>query len=315
MSEPEGQQLVLPNLPPPPKVASASERSPRLAAITRWIRSRFGSKNDGSLKEIIAEALEENPTKEFSISDEEKALLRNIVHFGDLTARDVMIPRTEIQALPRAVTLDALKQHVVEIGHTRIPVFDESLDKIEGFIHVKDLFSYVTGGARFDINSVLHDILFVPPSMRIIDLLLKMRVAGCHMAIVVDEFGGTSGLVTMEDLFEELVGEIQDEHDEVRDLASMLHWVGDVLVANTRVTIDEVEAALQEKLHGEGEASADYDTLGGFIFFTLGRVPVKGEVLKIRERLKIEITAADPRRVRQVRITRLVPIVAIEAVA
>jgi magnesium and cobalt transporter len=304
--EPEGQQLVLPNLPPPAKGWFAGKRPPRIAVYMRWLRSRFGSKNDGSLKEIIEEALEENPTKEFSIREEEKDLLKNVVRFSELTAREVMVPRTEILALPRNVSLDALRQHVVEIGHTRIPVFDESLDKIDGFIHIKDLVPYLNGAGRFEIGALLHEILFVPPSMRIVDLLLKMRVSGCHMAIVVDEYGGTSGLVTMEDLFEELVGEIQDEHDDEHS-APHLRWLGEVLEADARVSIKEIESALRETLHGEGVTSADYDSLGGFIFFTLGRVPVKGEVIKVRERLKIEITSADPRRVRQVRITRLAP--------
>lgn len=307
MPEHEGHQLDLPHLPPVPKVLPAGEKASPIGAAIRWVRGKFGAKPDSSLKEIIEEALEEDSANELSISAEEKQLLKNMVQFGDLTVRDVMIPRTEIQALPKGVSLEALKQHVVEIGHTRIPVYDDSLDKIEGFIHVKDLFPYVTGTLRLDISALLHDILFVPPSMRVVDLLLKMRVSGCHMAIVVDEFGGTSGLATMEDLFEELVGEIQDEHDDEHEPAVMLRWVGETLEVDARVTIEEIEMALQEKLHGEGEQAADYDTLGGFIFFTLGRVPVKGEVIKVRERFKIEITAADPRRVRQVRISRLAP--------
>jgi magnesium and cobalt transporter len=288
----------------PSATAPATEKASRLQMAVQWLRDKIGNKSEGSLKEIIEDALETDAAKETSISDEEKELLKNMIHFGELTVRDVMVPRTEILALKRSVSLDELKRHMIDIGHTRIPVYDESLDKVEGFIHVKDLFPYLTSGTHFDIGAVLREILFVPPSMRIVDLLLKMRVSGCHMAIVVDEYGGTSGLVTLEDLFEELVGEIQDEHDETT-ANDRMRWIGEVLEADARVKIGEVEEALNERLYSGGEDSADYDSLGGFIFYTLGRVPVKGEVIKIGERLKIEITAADPRRVRQVRITRL----------
>ncbi len=270
------------------------------------MRERFAPKSDSSLKEIIEGALDEESGSELAISNEEKDLLKNVVRFSEFTARDVMVPRAEIEALPNNVDFETLKSHAADLGHTRIPVYEDSLDRIEGFLHVKDLFRFITGKEQFHLRSILHEILFVPPSMRIVDLLLKMRVSGCHMAIVVDEYGGTAGLVTMEDLFEELVGEIQDEHDEEHETI-VLRWVGEVLEADARALIEEVEKTLGDKLHSEGESPADYDTLGGFIFFTLGRVPVKGEVLKVRERLKIEITAADPRRVRQVRISRLVP--------
>ena len=302
MADPEGIQLQLPNLP-----LAAEPRRSRLELATRWVRSKLLGRGDNSIKDMIKEALEEDSAAPApSISAEEKELLKNIVHFGELTVRDVMIPRTEILAVPRHVSIEELNRYVVEIGHTRIPVYDESLDKIEGFIHVKDLFIHEHANTSFDLGKVLREILFVPPSMRIVDLMLKMRVSGCHMAIVVDEYGGTSGLATMEDLFEELVGEIQDEHDEAHTAASMMRWVGDVLEADARVKIDALEEALGERLHSAGTEASDYDTLGGFIFFTLGRVPVKGEVLKVRERLKIEVTIADPRRVRMVRISRLV---------
>lgn len=285
--------------------SNAGDKLSRIESAARWLRGKLGGR-EGSLKEMIEDALQEDSTEGgLSISPEEKELLKNMVHFGELTVRDVMVPRTEIMGVSRNISIDQLKTHVAEIGHTRIPVYDDSLDKIEGFIHVKDLFSHLgDNGGHFELASVMHEILFVPPSMRIVDLLLKMRVSGCHMAIVVDEYGGTSGLVTMEDLFEELVGEIQDEHDDAFS-ETMLRWIGgDVLEVNARAKIGQVEEALGEMLHTEGEAPADYDTLGGFIFFTLGRVPVKGEVLKLKT-FKIEIAAADPRRIRQVRITRL----------
>ncbi len=288
----------------PSRPVSAYDKSSRLQMAVKWFRHKLGGRAEGNLKDIIEEALhDDDEANGFTISQEEKNLLKNMIHFGELTVRDIMVPRSQIMALRRDVTFEELKKHVIDIGHTRIPVYDDSLDKIDGFIHVKDLFPFIATGSSFDIVGALREILFVPPSMRIVDLLLKMRVAGCHIAIVVDEYGGTAGMVTMEDLFEEIVGEIQDEHDEAEDY-SMIRMIGDsVIEADARVKIGQLEQALGESINRSEED--DYDTLGGLIFSTLGRVPVKGEVLKFHPRFKFEIQTADPRRIRQVRITRM----------
>jgi len=276
--------------------------SPMQQAI-RWFREKVAGKHEGNLKEMIAEALDEDSEANQAISDDEKNLLKNMIHFGELTVRDIMVPRTDIMAVGADADFEEWKRYVVDIGHTRIPVYEDSLDKITGFVHVKDLFLHAASNLPFDLSRVIREILFVPPSMRIVDLLMKMRVSGCHIAIVVDEYGGTDGLVTMEDLFEELVGEIQDEHDGME--THMMHWVGDhTLEADARAKIEEVEEALKEKFTDGVDHEAEYDTLGGFIFSNLGRVPAKGEVMKLKNNLKIEIIAADPRRIRQVRITR-----------
>lgn len=286
---------------------SIHEAPSRLTQAITWFRARRG-RNEGSIKELIEEALQEESSGDQTISAEEKSLLKNMIHFGELCARDVMIPRSDIMGLRRDVSLDDLKSHVVDIGHTRIPVFEDSLDNIEGFIHVKDLFPHIALGEKFDIGQVLRDILYIPPSMRIVDLLLKMRVSGIHIAIVVDEFGGTDGLVTMEDLFEELVGEIQDEHDG-HEAEAAFKWLGDhILEIDARTTIEKLESELEETLESPEAAShSDVDTIGGFIIQHLGRVPVRGEVVMLKPTLKAEVTAADPRRIRQVRLTRIVP--------
>jgi len=282
----------------------ATDAPSRLSGAVRWFRERMGTRSEGSLKEMIEEALEDVDGEVSDISAEEKSLLKNLINFGELSAYDIMIPRSDIMGVQRNVSLDELKQHVITIGHTRIPVYDESLDSIEGFIHVKDLFPHLVSGAPFDISQVIREILFVPPSMRIVDLLMKMRVSGCHIAIVVDEFGGTDGLVTMEDLFEEIVGEIQDEHDGHESTPTM-RWLGDhVVEADARTPIEKLEHALAEKLCEE-EVGEDIDTLGGLIFSQLGRIPVRGEVLMFKPTLKAEILQADPRRIRLVRLTRI----------
>lgn len=288
------------------KPVSAYDKNTRLQLAVRWFRHKMSGRGEGSIRDMIEEALDEESTSDLTISEEEKNLLKNMIHFGELTVRDIMIPRTEIMALPRNVSFEELKRHVIDIGHTRIPVFDESLDKIDGFLHVKDLFPHLAADIAFDMATALREILFIPPSMRIVDLLLKMRVSGCHIAIVVDEYGGTSGLVTMEDLFEEIVGEIQDEHDDVKE-ESLLRWLGDhVVEADARIEIEQLESALGESVRGGQAHEGEYDTLGGLIFSTLGRVPVKGEVVKLNSKFKIEIQSADPRRIKHVRITRTV---------
>lgn len=286
------------------KHGSPYETPSRMQKAVRWFRQKIanGNPHENNLKEIITDALEDLSDAGASISADEKNLLENMIEFGELTVKDIMMPRSDIMAVPHGVTWDELRRHVIEIGHTRLPVYEASLDKILGFVHVKDLFSHIAAEKPFALSQVLREILFVPPSMRIVDLLVKMRVSGCHMAIVVDEFGGTDGLVTMEDLIEELVGEIQDEHDDAQSV--MLQWIGaHTIDADARVRMEDVEAALGEEL-SPATGDVDYDTLGGFIFSHLGRVPVKGEVIQINPRLKLEITSADVRRIRQVRITR-----------
>jgi CBS domain containing-hemolysin-like protein len=281
-----------------------TEAPSRLSQAIRWFREKVGTRPEGNIKEMLEEALDEVLVEDTTISAEEKSLLKNMIHFGELTARDVMLPRSDILGVKRDVSVEELKQHVITIGHTRIPVFEDSLDNIEGFIHVKDLFPYLMSSQPFKISQVIRDILFIPPSMRIVDLLMKMRVSGCHIAIVVDEFGGTDGLVTMEDLFEELVGEIQDEHDE-HETASFIRRIGDhILEVDARTNIPDLNNALGEPLTENGNLLDTINTLGGFIIQELGRVPVRGEVVMLKPNLKAEIVAADPRRIRQVRLTK-----------
>jgi len=298
--------------PARPVAAPASElfeppltrRSPLQNAV-RWFRDKVGGREETNLKDVIEEALEES-SGNVGLSEEERTLLKNVVAFGELSVKDIMVPRTDILALDRETSLENLLAHIKNMGHTRVPIYHETLDKIEGFIHVKDLFAYIGGDGAFNIGDVIRDILFVPPSMRIVDLLLKMRMSGCHMAVVVDEYGGTDGLVTMEDLFEEIVGEIQDEHDDTEP-ESLFRWVNDhVLEIDARANILDVESALGIRLRPAEDDEPDYDTFGGYLFAALGRVPAKGEIIARHDlALKIDIVAADPRRIHKARIVKL----------
>lgn len=284
------------------RTLSPYERPSLLEAAVKWVRGRVSRKQESSLKEVLEDVLDEETPDAFLISVEEKNLLKNIIHFGELTVGDIMVPRTEIMGVEKDISAEELRDHVAAIAHTRIPVYDGSLDKIEGFLHVKDLFLSLSQGEAFNMASAMRNILFVPPSMRIVDLLLKMRVSGCHMSIVVDEYGGTDGLVTMEDLIEELVGEIQDEHDEDDDV--LMQWQGDhVLEVDARTKIEELENALGQRITEGDIHDLEFDTIGGLVFAYLGRVPVRGEVVQIKH-VKLEIMVADPRRIHRIRVTR-----------
>ncbi len=286
--------------------AISLEASPRLPvgqSLRMWLRRALGSRSDGSLKEALEEVIEEHEGQgEERLPPEEKVILHNVLSFADIKVSDIMIPRTDISAVPYDITLDALKSHIIEQRHTRIPVYQGTLDKMQGFLHVKDLLPMLSGDVAFDIRAVMRSLLFVPPSMRIMDLLVRMRHAGSHMAIVVDEYGGSDGLVTMEDVFEEIVGDIQDEHDEDEQLADEIFRINDkTFDVNARIRVEKLEQDLGLNLIAE-EKKDDFDTLGGLIFFQLGRVPVKGEMIPHVSGIRFEITEADMRRIRRVRI-------------
>lgn len=272
--------------------------------LGRWLRVAMGHKPEATLKEALEEVLEEHEESEMAVSVEERNLLRNMIAFAELRVGDVAIPRTDIAAVNETISPDDLKTHIIEHRHTRIPVFSGTIDNIVGFVHVKDVFFSVLQNQEVDMNTIMRQILFVPPSMKITDLLVKMRLSTCHMAIVVDEYGCTDGLITMEDLFEEVFGEIQDEHDEDEEQPS-ISWVSErALEADARVKVCDLEQELQLDLFADDEDQEDFDTLGGMIFSHLGRVPAKGEVVHFGRGIKLEILAADPRQIKKVRVVR-----------
>ena len=276
-----------------------------LQNLKRWIR-QITHKNEGGLKEALEEVLEEHEDDASPISDEERTLLRNMIAFGELKVVDVMIPRTDICAASIDTSFEDMKASLLEHMHTRIPIYGETLDDIKGFLHLKDFFQCSTGEKSFEVQELMRDILFVPPSMKIVDLLLKMRMTSCHIAIVVDEYGGTDGLVTMEDLFEEIVGEIQDEHDDA--IEPEMVWRSEkILEADARVRVEDLSKELDIDLIN-GHANDDFDTLGGLIFSHLGRIPAKGEVLDYHNTVKLEIMSADPRKIKKVKVVRMQPL-------
>ncbi len=291
------------NKPPATLDGRKTEKTSLLYALRCWLRHALGTRHDGSLKEALEEIIDEHDGDASDrLEPEERVMLHNVLSFGETKVSEIMIPRTDISAVGADISLTELKAHILEQQHTRIPVYDETLDQVLGFLHVKDLLPMFGGEQEFNIRTVLREVLFVPPSMRIIDLLVKMRHAGSHLAIVVDEYGGTDGLVTMEDLFEEIVGDIQDEHDEDEEQEDKITSIAEgIFEVNARIRIEKLEKELGLNLVTE-ENDDEFDTLGGLIFFQLGRVPVKGEIIPHVSGLRFHIIEADPRRIKKVRI-------------
>jgi len=288
----------------PGKDAGPPRRLRDWLRLRRRERKREEALRD-ALEEIIeeAEAEGETPANEEPITAGERGLLRNILRLRDLSARDVMVPRADIVAVAEDTDADALIAQLGSHGHSRLPVYRETLDDIVGFIHIKDLLNARAGGRPFELKKLLRQVLFVAPSMRVLDLLLQMRLSRQHLALVVDEFGGIDGLITIEDLVEQIVGEIEDEHD-VAEGPKLIPRPDGTLMADARATIREFEERVGPVLT-EQERAADIDTLGGLVVSLAGRVPSRGELVTHPSGVAFEVIDADPRRIRRLRLRNL----------
>lgn len=233
--------------------------------------------------------------------------------FHTLRVQDVMVPRADIIAVDVEMGLHELSRAFEDAGHSRLPVYKDTLDEPMGFVHIKDLLPHLMLNARGRagknykekkiIKSIRRAVLFVPPSMLARDLLRRMQVRRIHMAIVVDEYGGTDGIVTLEDLLEPIVGDIEDEHDGAESTVEVVGTVNGVTVyeADARIGIDDFEDALGREFATPDEED-DVDTLGGLVFTLAGRVPERGEIVRHPDGIEFEIMDADPRRVKRLRI-------------
>ena len=275
----------------------------RFQALKGCFKNVFSSRYDGTLKEALEEVLEEHEeNSDEALAPQERTILHNVLSFSEHTVSDIVIPRPDVVAVPHDISLEELKAHIMEQRHTRTPVYEDTLDHVLGFLHVKDLLSMLAGDKPFDVRSHLRPMLFVPPSMKVLDLLAKMRKAGSHMAIVVDEHGGTDGLVTMEDVVERIVGEIHDEHDEDEQEDDAVTRISDtVFDMSARMRMESLEQKLGLNLVTE-EKENEFDTLGGLIFYQLGRIPTKGEIVEHTNGVRFEILDADARSIHKVRL-------------
>ncbi len=281
------------------------------AWVRRWLRSRFRRRNgESTLRESIEEIIEEIAEGEDEglsvapISEDERIILANLLKQRHETAYDVMVPRADIVSVEAEAGLGELLKIMGQAGHSRLPVYRGTLDDVVGLVHIKDVLPFTRRKQRFTIASIVRKVLFVAPSMRVLDLLLEMRQSRIHMALVVDEFGGIDGLITIEDLVEEIVGEIEDEHDV--EGGPKLTWRPDgSILADARTTIEEFEEQVGQIL-SDDERGEDIDTLGGLVFSLASRVPARGELLvHPPSGISFEVLQADPRRVRRLRVRNL----------
>ena len=262
----------------------------------------FGEDSEPTLREEIEEAIdeaEESRPVAGDLSPTERQMLRNLLHFGEETAGDIAVTRGEIIAVPADITFDDLVRAFADAGHSRLPVYGESLDEVVGMVHIKDVFMANVDLSRDrSLPALMREPLFVPESMGVIELLARMRSQRIHLAIVVDEFGGTEGLVTIEDVVEEIVGEIEDEHDEAE--GGMLTMLDDGLwEADARLELEELAEAVDARLSSDED---EVDTLGGLVFLLAGHIPQKGECVTHPSGWKLEAVDSDPRRIIRVRL-------------
>jgi CBS domain containing-hemolysin-like protein len=262
----------------------------------------FGEDSEPTLREEIEEAIdeaEESRQVAGDLSPTERQMLRNMLHFGEQTAGEIAVTRGDIMAVASDISFDQLVQAFADAGHSRLPVYGESLDDVVGMVHIKDVFIANVDPARErSLAALMREPLFVPESMGVIELLARMRSQRIHLAIVVDEFGGTEGLVTIEDVVEEIVGDIEDEHDEAE--AGMLSMLEDGLwEADARLELEELAKAVDARLSSDED---EVDTLGGLMFLLAGHIPAKGECVTHPSGWKLEAVDSDPRRIIRVRL-------------
>jgi len=262
----------------------------------------FGEDSEPTLREEIEDAIdeaEESRQVAGDLSPAERQMLRNLLHFGEQTAGDICVTRGDIVAVPSGISFDDLVRAFADAGHSRLPVYGESLDAVIGMVHIKDVFMARVDASRDrSMAALMRDPLFVPESMGVIELLARMRSERVHLAIVVDEFGGTEGLVTIEDVVEEIVGEIEDEHDEAE--GGMLTMLDDGLwEADARLELEELAEAVDPRL---SSADDEVDTLGGLVFLLAGHIPAKGECVTHPSGWKLEAIDSDPRKIIRVRL-------------
>ena len=275
-----------------------------LNIISRLVKKINFLSSNQSLRDSIKDVIDEKSNgnnQNLDLSSKEKSILSNILSINKLKAGDVMIPRASIIAISQ----DSLIQNILEIiekeSHSRMPVFRKDLDDVLGMIHIKDIIKFSGKNQKdFDIKKIIREVLFVPPTMPVMNLLLKMQATKLHMALVIDEHGGTDGLVTIEDVIEEIVGEIEDEHDKDDDFNFK------------KIDSNTFEAKADMKLEDFNRESnlsiiqENVDTLGGYIFSKINRVPYAGEVIKVDNIYQFEIIDADPRKIKKIRIFKIV---------
>ena len=315
------------NLPVPVPLPSQRDRETGESWFARVLRTLFGWRAS-SIRAGLADVLEDG-AGETGFSPTERVMLRNILGLRERRIADVMVPRADIIAVPREISLGELMKVFESAGHSRLVVYDETLDDAVGMVHIRDLVAFMTVRAAasaqantrrkkpfpagLDLKAVdlsmplsttkiIREILYGPPSMPVLDLLAKMQTTRIHLALVVDEYGGADGVVSIEDIVEQIVGEIADEHDEHIPPAVVRQADGSFL-ADARAKLEDVTAIVGKEFE-VGEVAKEVDTLAGYVVTRTGRVPVRGELVPGPGPFELEILDADPRRLKRMRIYR-----------
>ncbi len=320
--------------PPAPPAGTASDQPARRDGWLARLRSALARRNGGSLREDLASALADDLGDPTTFTPRERVLLQNILRLREVRVDDVMVPRADIQAVEADTSIAELLTTFSASGHSRLPVYRETLDDPIGMVLIKDVTAKMValatlppddsstdaaGGPRLDLARVdlsrplsatklVRPVLFVPPSMPATDLMAKMQSARVQMALVIDEYGGTDGLVSLEDLVETVVGDIEDEHDVDDDEATITPSGEGAWIADARVDLEAVQAAIGPDFE-PGEMSEEVDTIGGLVFAILGRIPVRGELISPQALpgFEFEVLDADTRRIRRLKIARRRP--------
>jgi hemolysin (HlyC) family protein len=297
--------------------------------FARVFRALFGWKPN-TIRADLKDVLDAMTPGESGFSPEESRMLKNILGLRERRVGDVMIPRADIIAVQQDIKIGELVRMFEGAGHSRLVVYNDTLDDPIGMVHIRDLIAFMTARAEVDpeknakrkkplpagldlkaidlampmsIAKIVREILFVPPSMRVIDLLARMQATRIHLALVVDEYGGTDGLVSIEDIVEQIVGEIADEHDE-DETPHVVRQPDDTFIADARASLEDVAATIGNDFD-PGDVAEEVDTLGGYLVTRAGRLPVRGELIPGPGLFEFEVLDADPRRIKRVRITRL----------
>jgi CBS domain containing-hemolysin-like protein len=313
-----------------PGSSRTATAAPERSSFREWLSTLFRHKNGSSLREDLTDALSDTSSAQdgMAFTPAERAMLNNILRLREVRVEDVMVPRADIEAVEITTTLMDLLNTFEQSGHSRMPVYGESLDDPRGMVHIRDVLAHITRAARvkrgrqrkvangkpapaaLDLSHVdltrtigelnlMRTVLFVPPSMLASDLMTRMQASRTQMALVIDEYGGTDGLVSLEDIVETVVGDIEDEHDEEEPLITKTS--DGVYLVDGKAEIEEVAKVIGDAFSA-GEHGEYVDTIGGMIFNALGRVPARGEVVRAIPGFEFQVVDADPRRVKRVRI-------------
>ena len=313
------------NLPVP----IASRNSNGENWLVRAFRTLFGWK-PGSMRADLKDVLEEMPPGESGFSPEESRMLKNILGLRERRVGDVMVPRADIVAVQQDIQIGELVRVFEGAAHSRLVVYNDTLDDPVGMVHIRDLIGFMTARAAvapeknakrkkpfpagldlktidlampLSVAKIVREILFVPPSARVMDLLARMQATRIHLALVVDEYGGSDGLVSMEDIVEQIVGEIADEHDE-DETAAVVRQPDGSYIGDARAKLEDVVAIVGSEFD-IGDAAEEVDTLGGYLVTRAGRLPLRGEIIPGPGLFEFEVLDADPRRVKRIRIIKL----------